>query len=84
MKKGNLENCVEGDGNLTLQNTSDNSLSQLNEPILTLHEFFNTYKSKEKFNLLGLQGGKWFIPKCSHKIFYKLLAKAIQEKKRKI
>ena len=45
---------VEGVAALTLQNTSDNSLSQLNE--LTLQEFLDTYKSNDTFNLLGLHG----------------------------
>jgi hypothetical protein len=82
MKKGNIKNCVEGAATLTLQNTSDNSLSQLNE--LTLQEFLDTYKSKDNFNLLGLKGGKWLIPKCNQKVFYNLLAKAIQTNKRKL
>jgi hypothetical protein len=73
---------VEGVAALTLQCTSDNSLSQLNE--LTLHEFLDTYKSIDTFNLLGLKGGKWLIPKCNYKVFYNLLAKAIQTNKRKL
>ena len=73
---------VEGVAALTLQNTSDNSLSQLNE--LTLQDFLNTYKSKDTYNLLGLKGGKWLIPKCNYKVFYNLLAKAIQTNKRKL
>ena len=74
---------VEKAGTLTLQNTSDNSLSQLNEE-LTLQEFLDTYKSNNTFNLLSLQGGKWLIPKCNQKIFYNLLAKTIQTNKRKL
>ena len=73
---------VEGAATLSLQNTSDNSLSQLNE--LTLQEFLDTYKSKDTYNLLGLKGGKWLIPKCNYKVFYNLLAKAIQTNKRKL
>ena len=73
---------VEGAATLTLQNTTDNSLGQLNE--LTLQEFLDTYKSKDTYNLLGLKGGKWLIPKCNQKIFYNLLAKAIQTNKRKL
>jgi hypothetical protein len=73
---------VEKAGPLTLQNNSDNSLSQLNE--LTLQEFLDTYKSKDTYNLLGLKGGKWLIPKCNQKVFYNLLAKAIQTNKRKL
>jgi hypothetical protein len=46
---------VEKAGTLTLQNTSDNSLSQLNEPMLTLQKFLDTYKSKDTYNLLGLK-----------------------------
>jgi len=79
------EILVEKTGTLTLQYTSDNSLSQLNEPKLTLQEFLNTYKSKDNtYNLLGLKGGKWFIPKCNQKVFYNLLAKDIQTNKRKL
>lgn len=80
----NFQNkSVERAATLTLQNNSDNSLSQLNE--LTLQEFLDTYKSKDNtYNLLGLKGGKWLIPKCNQKVFYKLLAKAIQSNKRKL
>ena len=79
------ENLVERGCNPSLHNTSDNSLSQLNEPMLTLQEFLDTYKSKDNtYNLLGLNGGKWFIPKHNQKIFYNLLAKAIQSNKRKL
>ena len=77
-----LNNSVEPTCKSSLQNTIDNSLSQLNE--LTLQEFLNTYKSKDTCNLLGLKGGKWFIPKCNYKVFYNLLAKAIQTNKRKL
>jgi len=63
-----LNNSVEGVAALTLQNTSDNSLSQLNE--LTLQEFLDTYKSKDNnYNLLGLKGGKWFIPNVTRRSF---------------
>jgi P4 family phage/plasmid primase-like protien len=73
---------VEGAATLSLQNTTDISLSQLNE--LTLQEFLDTYPSKDTYNLLGLKGGKWLIPKCNYKVFYNLLAKAIQTNKRKL
>ena len=76
------KNLIESDSAPTLCNTSDNSLSQLNE--LTLQEFLDTYKSKDTYNLLGLKGGKWLIPKCNQKVFYNLLAKAIQTNKRKL
>ena len=73
---------VEGAATLSLQNTTDNYLTKLNE--LTLEEFLDTYKSNNTYNLLGLKGGKWFIPKCNYKVFYNLLAKAIQTNKRKL
>jgi hypothetical protein len=44
---------VEGAATLSLQNTTDISLSQLNE--LTLQEFLDTYPSKDTYNLLGLK-----------------------------
>ena len=77
-----MTNLVEATCKSSLHNTSDNSLSQLNE--LTLQEFLYTYKSNDTYNLLSLQGGKWLIPKCNQKIFYTLLAKAIQTNKRKL
>jgi hypothetical protein len=73
---------VEEAATLSLQNTPDNNLAKLNE--LTLQKFLDTYKSKDTYNLLGLEGGKWLIPKCNYKVFYNLLAKAIQSNKRKL
>ena len=80
----NLNKSVEKTRPLALHNTLDNSLYQLNERKLTLQEFLNIYKSTDTFNLLGLKGGKWLIPKCNQKMFYKLLANAIQSNKRKL
>jgi P4 family phage/plasmid primase-like protien len=78
-----IENSVEGAGTLSLQNTQENNFSNLNEA-LTLNEFLDNYKATDTFNLLSLSGGKWYIPKCNQKVFYNLLAKAIQANKRKL
>ena len=79
----NLENSVEEAGTLSLQNTQENNYCNLNED-LTLNEFLDNYKATDTFNLLSLSGGKWYIPKCNQKVFYNLLAKAIQANKRKL
>jgi hypothetical protein len=78
-----IKNSVEGAGTLSLQNTQENNFSNLNEA-LTLNEFLDNYKAIDTFNLLSLSGGKWNIPKCNYKVFYNLLAKAIQTNKRKL
>ena len=77
-----VKNLIEGASNQSLQNTTENNFGKLNEQ--TLNDFLDNYKCTDTFNLLSLSGGKWNIPKCNYKIFYNLLAKAIQENKKKL